>query len=142
MTHIPLPRPASNVVPFPGSARIAQNESRLAAARAILRDDGRHDTFTVLMACNTLIELGSPTDRELADLIVAQTTAHIMRPPLQAPARPAPARAAPPARITHLHPVARLACAAVTALLVLLILHDAPARLAATLLQAEQTKDW
>ncbi len=137
MTLIPLPRPASNVVPFPGSARIAQNESRLAAARAILRDDGRHDTFTVLMACNTLIELGSPTDRELADLIVAQTTAHIMRPPLQATARPAP-----PARITHLHPVARLACAAATALLVLLILNDTPARLAATVLQAEQRKDW
>ena len=137
MTHIPLPRPASNVVPFPGSARIAQNESRLAAARAILRDDGRHDTFTLLMACHTLIELGSATDRELADLIVAQTTAHIMRPPLQAPARPAP-----PARIGTLHPVVRLACAAATALLVLLILYDTPARLAATLLQAEQRKDW
>jgi acyl-CoA synthetase (AMP-forming)/AMP-acid ligase II len=137
MTQIFPPRPASNVVPFPGSARIAQNESRLAAARAILRDGGRHDTFTVLMACNTLIELGSPTDRELADLIVAQTTAHIMRPPLQATARPAP-----PARTAHLHPVARLACAAATALLVLLILYDTPARLAATLLQAEQMKDW
>ena len=137
MTQIPLPRPASNVVPFPGSARIAQNESRLAAARAILRDDGRHDTFTLLMACHTLIELGSASDRELAHLIVAQTTAHIMRPPLQAPARPAP-----PARIAHLHPVARLACAAATALLVLLILNDTPARLAATVLQAEQRKDW
>jgi hypothetical protein len=137
MSQISPPRPASNVVAFPGSARIAQNESRLAAARAILRDGGRHDTFTVLMACNTLIELGSPTDRELADLIVAQTTAHIMRPPLQATARPAP-----PARIAHLHPVARLACAAATALLVLLIVKDTPARLAATLLQAEQMKDW
>jgi hypothetical protein len=35
-----------------------------------------------------------------------------------------------------------LAAALATALLALAILHDAPARLAATLLQAEQMKDW
>ena len=54
MPLIPLPRPHSNVVPFPGSSRIAQNEARLAAARRILREPGHHDSFTLCMACNTL----------------------------------------------------------------------------------------
>jgi hypothetical protein len=125
---IPLPRPHSNVVPFPGSNRIAKNEARLAAARRILRDPGDHDSFTLCMACNTLAELGTPSDVELADLILAQTTAHLNRPPPPPPRGP--------------HPLATAAAAMITALLVLAILHDTPARLAATLLQAEQMKDW
>jgi hypothetical protein len=56
MRVIPPPRPKSHVVPFPGSNRIAQNEVRLAAARAILREPGAHDSFTLCMACNTLAE--------------------------------------------------------------------------------------
>jgi hypothetical protein len=125
---IPLPRPHSNVVPFPGSSRIAINEARLAAARRILREPGHHDSFTLCMACNTLAELGTASDVELADLILAQTTAHLNRPPAPPPRGP--------------HPLATAAAATITALLVLAILHDTPARLAATLLQAGQMKDW
>jgi hypothetical protein len=129
MRVIPLPRPHSNVVPFPGSNRIARNEARLASARRILRDPGHYDSFTLCMACNTLAELGTPSDAELADLILAQTTAHLNRPP----APPPPGRP---------HTAVTLAAALAAALLVLLILYDTPARLAATLLQAEQTKGW
>jgi hypothetical protein len=129
MRVIPLPRPHSNVVPFPGSNRIAQNEARLAAARRILRDPGAHDSFTLCMACNTLAELGTPSDAQLADLILAQTTAHLDRPP--APPRP-----------RGPHPAVTLAAALATALLALAILHDAPARLAATLLQAQAGGAW
>jgi hypothetical protein len=127
---IPLPRAHSNVVPFPGSSRIAQNEARLATARRILRDPGGHDSFTLCMACNTLAELGTASDVELADLILAQTTAHLNRPP------------APPPRGPHPVALAWAAAAILTALLVLAILHETPARVAATLLQAEQMKDW
>jgi hypothetical protein len=127
-THLPsLVRPKSRVVPFPGSSRIAQNEARLAAARRILRDSGDHDTFTLCMASNTLAELGTPSDVELADLILAQTTAHLDRPPAPPPAgRP--------------HPAITLAVALGTALLALAILHDAPARVAETLVQFEAMK--
>ncbi len=128
MTLIPFPRPHSNVVPFPGSNRIARNEARLATARRILRDAGKYDSFTLCMACNTLAELGTASDMELADLILAQTTAHLNRPPAPPPRGP--------------HPLSTAAAAAITALLVLAILHDTPARLAATLLQAGQMKDW
>ena len=129
MRLIPLPRPKSNVIPFPGSARIAQNEGRVAAARAILREPGDHDTFTLCMACNTLAELGTPTDQELADLILTQITGHLNRPAaLPPPGRP--------------HPAITLAVALGTALLALAILHDAPARVAETQVQAEQMKDW
>jgi hypothetical protein len=128
MPLIPLPRPHSNVVPFPGSSRIATNETRLAAARRILRDAGQYDSFTLCMACNTLAELGTPSDVELADLILAQTTAHLNRPPAPPPRGP--------------HPLATAAAAAITALLVLAILHDTPARLAATLLQAQAWGAW
>jgi hypothetical protein len=124
---IPLPRPHSNVVPFPGSNRIAINEARLAAARRILREPGHHDSFTLCMACNTLAELGTASDVELADLILAQTTAHLNRPPAPPPRGP--------------HPLATAAAAMITALLVLAILHDTPARLAATLLQAQIGQD-
>jgi hypothetical protein len=129
MRVIPLPRPKSNVIPFPGSRRIAQNERRLAAARAILRNPGNHDTFTLCMAGNTLAELGSPTDQEWADLILSQTTAHLDR-----PRAPAPPRGP--------HPLATAAAAILTALLALAILHDAPARVAATLVQFEAMKGW
>jgi hypothetical protein len=127
MTLIPLPRPHSNVVPFPGSSRIAINEARLAAARRILREPGHHDSFTLCMACNTLAELGTASDVELADLILAQTTAHLNRPPAPPPRGP--------------HPLATAAAAMITALLVLAILHDTPARVAATLLQAQIGQD-
>jgi hypothetical protein len=46
------------------------------------------------------------------------------------------------ARIGGMHLAGNLACAAATALLVLLIVYDAPARLAATVLQAEQVGGW
>ena len=124
---IPLPRAHSNVVPFPGSRRIAQNEARLATARRILREPGHHDSFTLCMACNTLAELGTASDVELADLILAQTTAHLNRPPAPPPRGP--------------HPLATDAAAILTALLVLAILHDTPARVAATLLQAQIGQD-
>ena len=127
MPIIPLPRAHSNVVPFPGSNRIAKNEARLAAARRILREPGHHDSFTLCMACNTLAELGTASDVELADLILAQTTAHLNRPPAPPPRGP--------------HPLATAAAAMITALLVLAILHDTPARLAATLLQAQIGQD-
>jgi hypothetical protein len=127
MTLIPFPRPHSNVVPFPGSSLIARNEARLASARRILRDPGGHDSFTLCMACNTLAELGTASDMELADLILAQTTAHLNRPPAPPPRGP--------------HPLATAAAAMITALLVLAILHDTPARLAATLLQAQIGQD-
>jgi len=129
MRVIPLPRPKSNVVPFPGSSRIAQNEARLAAARRILREPGHYDSFTLCMACNTLAELGTPSDAELADRILAQTTAHLDRPP-----------APPPPRGPH--PAVTLAAALATALLALAILHDTPARIAATLLQAQAGGAW
>ena len=128
MTLIPFPRPHSNVVPFPGSSRIAKNEARLATARRILRDPGGHDSFTLCMACNTLAELGTASDVELADLILAQTTAHLNRPPAPPPRGP--------------HPLATAAAAILTALLVLAILHDTPARMAATLLQARAGGAW
>ena len=127
MPKIPLPRPHSNVVPFPGSSRIAINEARLAAARRILREPGEYDSFTLCMACNTLAELGTASDVELADLILAQTTAHLNRPPAPPPRGP--------------HPLATAAAAILTALLVLAILHDTPARVAATLLQAQIGQD-
>ena len=41
-----------------------------------------------------------------------------------------------------MHFAGNLACAAATALLVLLIVYDTPARLAATVLQAEQVGGW
>jgi hypothetical protein len=116
-------------VPFPGNSRIVINQARLTSARAILRNAGDHDTFTLCMACNTLAELGTATDRELADLILAQTTAHLDR-PAAAPPRHGP------------HPLATAAAAIAAALLVLAILHYTPARIAALVLQAEQMKDW
>jgi hypothetical protein len=108
---------------------LARNEARLARARAVLRNAGDHDTFALCMACNTLAELGTVSDAELADLILAQSTGHLDRPRApQPPRRP--------------HPAATAAAATITALLALAILHDAPARLAATLLQAQAGGAW
>ena len=125
----PVARPAGTVVPFPPAVMLARNEARLARARAVLRSAGDHDTFALCMACNTLAELGTASDAELADLILAQATGHLDR-----------SRAPQPPRRPH--PAATAAAAVATALVVLLIVYDAPARVAATVLQAEQAGGW
>jgi hypothetical protein len=130
MTHIDQPpRAASNVVPFPAAATVCAGarlirlevEAQIALQHQIDRRARR-------MAEDARI---TEALAEAADL-AARTVAH---------ARSRRHRSTR-ARIGGMHFAGNLACAAVTALLVLLIVYDTPARLAATVLQAEQVGGW
>ena len=130
MTHIDQPpRAASNVVPLPAAATVLARVrlSRLEVEAQIALQH-QIDRRAWRMAEDARI---TEALAEAADL-AARTVAH---------ARARHHRSTR-ARIGGMHLAGNLACAAATALLVLLIVYDAPARLAATVLQAEQVGGW
>lgn len=141
---------APNVLPFPLTERILRNEARLATARAILRTVEEHDAFTLRMAIAACRDLGTDTDHEVADICEtvlnedasrAAQTAHDFR---QIRALDRVIVAAPPAEAVTSRNLQRLTLAAIAigaTIVVLLVAHDAPARVAATVIQAEQLRE-
>jgi hypothetical protein len=130
MTHIDQPaRSTSNVVPLPAAttalarARLSRSEVE---AQIALQD--QIDRRARRMAEDARITEALVEAADLAARTVANARARRHR--------------STRARIGGMHLAGNLACAAATALLVLLIVYDTPARLAATVLQAEQVGGW
>jgi hypothetical protein len=130
MTHIDQPpRAASNVVPFADAASVCAR-ARLSRLEVEAQIALQHqiDRRAWRMAEDARITEALAEAADLAARTVANARARRHR--------------STRARIGSMHLAGNLACAAATALLVLLIVYDAPARLAATVLQAEQVGGW
>lgn len=129
---VPFPRRAQNVIPLRGTT-----ETHVITARAVLRTAEYQTDDDLRLACHELLTFGDARDAQVARLMLQAIKVRTPR-ATAIGLRPSPAQAAH-IRRARWHSRFQLVCLTITALiLAAIILGDAPARIAETVIAAQE----